>query len=245
MLSESQKGVFIAMDKRKNILIFFFVILLQKLLSVLYGTEQTGGVNLVLSGVSVYGDVRMTCSKLILWYMPISVLFFVCSGRAKELVEGYAVLQITRGEMRGKVAGNKLFISAIEVICLLLINILLMQSGEMEWKVFLTAFLLSALTILFFVFLEFFIELSLDSMVSVCIIQLLFVALVFMGDIVSGSAFENIWHYVLLSGFAFAERNGVYQGDALTAVYELGILFLGICVEIVLIIKKYKRQDLL
>lgn len=233
------------MNKWKNILIFFFVIALQKVLSVLYGTEQIGRANFVLSGVPVCGDIRVTCSKLILWYLPISVLFFTCSGRAKELTGGYAILQITRGENRGKVAWNKLFISTVEVICLLLINILVMQNGEMKWKVFLTAFLLSTFTILFFVFLEFLLELSLDNMVSVCIVQLLFVALIFMGDIVSGSGFENICHYVLLPGFAFAERNGVYKGDSLTIGYELGILFLGICVEMLLIKKKYQRQDLI
>lgn len=233
------------MNKWKNILIFFFVIAFQKVVFVMDGTEQIDCANFVLGGVPVCGDIRITCSKLILWYLPISVLFFACSGRAKELAGGYAVLQITRGEKRGKVVRNKLFISVAEAIILLLVNILVMQNGTIKWKEFLAALLLNTFTILFFVFLEFLLELSLDSMVSVCITQLLFVTLIFMGDIVSGSVFENICQYILLPCFAFAERNGVYKGDILTISLEMVILFLGICVEISLIKKKYQRQDLI
>ena len=185
------------MNKWKNILLFCCGVALQKVVSVFYGMEQTGRANFVLSGVPVCGDIRMTCSKLVLWYLPISVLFFACSGLAKELTEGYAILQITRGEKRGKLARNKLFILTCETIFLLLVDIVVMQSGSMKWSVFLTASLLNIFTILFFLFLEFLLELSLDSMVSVCIVQMLFVAQIFMGDMVNGSHLEPVWHYVL------------------------------------------------
>lgn len=233
------------MNKWKNICLFGFAVILQKALLILYGMEPADCVNFALSGVPVCGDICMTCNKLILWYLPIFVLFFSCSGFAKELTEGYAVLQITRGEKRGKLARNKLIMLTCEAVVLLLIHILVMQNGSMKWNVFMMAFLIHVLTILFFLFLKFFLELFLDSMFSVCMIQMLFITFIFVRDIISGSNFESIWKYFLLSNYAFAERNGVYERDMLKVTYELGVLFLGFCVEWLLIRNRYKKQDIL
>lgn len=233
------------MSKWIGYVIFLMGIILQKLFY-LYNNMQPGELkNLLLDGVAVCADIKITCSKLIFWYFPLSIIFFLCSGRARELDGGYAIMQVTRGKKRWKLIMKKQSFLILEVLLFLFLQTVLLQSGRIDIKKILLSFFLMVLTIVFFILLEFYLELYLDAMVSNCIVQVLFVFLVFMSDMVSGSNVGRIMDYFLFSCFAFAERNGISQGEMGKVIEETGILCMGIVIVVILSIRKYKNKDLI
>lgn len=233
------------MGRWKGYAIFLAGIILQKLLYLLSNTDMEGNTNYLLDGIAVCADIKTTCSKLIFWYFPSSILFFICSGRAVELVEGYAAMQVTRGEKRWKLVVGKQMHLALEVTCLLLFQTILLQSGTVMIKKMLIPFLMLLLTVVFFVLVDFLLELFADTMVSCCIVQVFFVSAIFMSDMVSNSTLGKYLHYILFSCFAFAKRNGISQGDMEKVAIEAGLLLGGIAMMVVLSVNRYKKRDLI
>lgn len=221
-------------------------IFIQKGFIFLRGNSLEYKENFLLSGIPYCDNLVNHNLYLMLWIFPIVIVLFLFNGEAQKLYHGYGILKIIRGESKYKVILKKEASICIRCFCILFLYALVMQNrmnfSETFWESFLMLYFTFITVLLFQFILE---HLIMEHIIVFSVILIWLMMSTILSNIFRLNENFEIWQYVFIPNFAFAQRNGIIQMQTTTNSYlEIGILSMIIILEIICSVIVGNKKDL-
>lgn len=222
-------------------------IFIQKGLIFLRGNSLEYKENFLLSGLPYCDNFVNHNLYLMLWIFPIVIVLFFFNGEAKQLYHGYGILKVIRGELKYKVILKREVSICIRCFCILFLHALVMQDSIKFSETFLKSFLMLYLTFITVLLFQFLLEhFIVDKIVAFSVVLVWFVISIMLSNIFRINENNEIWQYVFIPNFAFAQRNGIIEiQGSINSYLEIGILSMIIILQIICSIIVGNKKDLI